>query len=59
MSLSDALAHCAPDEKIYVIGGAQIYSQALEIADELDLTLSSVKNKLYRTIERQKKKFDL
>ena len=30
-----------------------------EIADELDLTLSSVKNKLYRTIERQKKKFDL
>ncbi len=30
-----------------------------EIAGELDLTLSSVKNKLYRTIERQKKKFDL
>lgn len=30
-----------------------------EIADELDLTLSSVKNKLYRTIERQKKKFDI
>lgn len=39
MSLSDALAHCAPDEKIYVIGGAQIYSQALEIADELEITL--------------------
>ncbi len=30
-----------------------------DIARELDLTLSSVKNKLYRTIERQKKKFDL
>ena len=39
LSLSDALAHCAPDEKIYVIGGAQIYSQALEIADELEITL--------------------
>ena len=30
-----------------------------EIATELDLTLSSVKNKLYRTIERQKKKFNI
>ena len=30
-----------------------------EIADELGLSLSGVKNKLYRTIERQKKKFDL
>jgi RNA polymerase sigma-70 factor (ECF subfamily) len=30
-----------------------------EVAKELDLTLSSVKNKLYRTIERQKKKFDI
>jgi len=30
-----------------------------EIANELDLTLSSVKNKLYRTIERQKKKFNI
>ena len=30
-----------------------------DIARELDLTLSSVKNKLYRTIERQKKKFNI
>ncbi len=30
-----------------------------EIAEELGLSLSGVKNKLYRTIERQKKKFDL
>ncbi|MCL1881229.1 MAG: RNA polymerase sigma factor [Oscillospiraceae bacterium] len=30
-----------------------------EIATELDITLSSVKNKLYRTIERQKKKFNI
>lgn len=30
-----------------------------EIADALDMNLSSVKNKLYRTIERQKKKFGI
>lgn len=30
-----------------------------DVAKALDLTLSSVKNKLYRTIERQKKKFSL
>lgn len=28
-----------------------------DIADQLDMNLSAVKNKLYRTIERQKKKF--
>ncbi|MCL1867128.1 MAG: RNA polymerase sigma factor [Oscillospiraceae bacterium] len=30
-----------------------------EVAEELSLTLSSVKNKLYRTIERQKKKYSI
>ncbi|MCL2634717.1 MAG: RNA polymerase sigma factor [Oscillospiraceae bacterium] len=30
-----------------------------EIAQELNMSLSSVKNKLYRTIERQKKKFNI
>jgi RNA polymerase sigma-70 factor (ECF subfamily) len=30
-----------------------------EIAAELEMNLSSVKNKLYRTIERQKKKFNI
>jgi RNA polymerase sigma-70 factor (ECF subfamily) len=30
-----------------------------DVAKELDITLSSVKNKLYRTIERQKKKFNI
>lgn len=30
-----------------------------EVARTLDLNLSTVKNKLYRTIEKQKKKFDL
>lgn len=30
-----------------------------QIADELEMNLSSVKNKLYRTIERQRKKFNI
>ena len=30
-----------------------------EVARRLDLNVSTVKTKLYRTIERQKKKFDL
>ncbi len=30
-----------------------------DIAEELNMNLSAVKNKLYRTIERQKKKFKL
>ncbi len=30
-----------------------------EIAETMDMKLSTVKTKLYRTIERQKKKFDL
>ena len=38
-SIAEALAHCTSDEKIYVIGGAQIYNQALELADELEITL--------------------
>lgn len=38
-SLEEALSHCSPDEKIYVMGGAQIYSQALDLAGELEITL--------------------
>lgn len=38
-SLEDALRHCTEDEHVYVIGGAEIYRQALPIADELELTL--------------------
>ena len=38
-SLSDALNHCSSDEKVFIIGGAQVYSQALDLADELDITL--------------------
>jgi len=37
-SLEEALAHCSPDEDIYIIGGASVYRQALKIADRLCLT---------------------
>ncbi len=37
-SLQDALSLCAPDEEIYIIGGATVYEQALPIADRLLLT---------------------
>ena len=37
-SLTDALAHCKPEEHIYIIGGASLYRQAMPLADELCLT---------------------
>jgi dihydrofolate reductase len=37
-SLEDALALAAEDARVFVIGGAQIYRQALPLADELLLT---------------------
>ena len=37
-SLESALAHCSPDEDIYIIGGASVYRQALPLADRLCLT---------------------
>jgi dihydrofolate reductase len=37
-SLADALASVASEPKVFVIGGAQIYTQALPLADELALT---------------------
>jgi len=37
-SLKEALAHCQPDEDIYIIGGASVYRQALPLADRLFLT---------------------
>lgn len=37
-SLEEALAHCAKDEDVYIIGGASVYTQALGIADRLCLT---------------------
>ena len=37
-SLEEALKHCAPDEDVYIIGGASVYRQALSMADRLCLT---------------------
>ena len=38
-SLDEALCHCSRDEKVYIMGGAQVYAQALGLADELEITL--------------------
>jgi dihydrofolate reductase len=37
-SIKDAIACCAPDEEIYIIGGASIYEQTISMADRLCLT---------------------
>ncbi len=37
-SLELALQNCKEDEKVYIIGGASVYQQALPYADELCLT---------------------
>lgn len=37
-TLEDAIASCQESEKIYIIGGASIYRQAFNIADELCIT---------------------
>ncbi len=37
-SLQEALQHCAPEEDIYIIGGASVYEQALPLATRLCLT---------------------
>lgn len=37
-TLADALAACATDEEVFVMGGASVYSEALPLADRLYLT---------------------
>lgn len=37
-SLDEALDSCAPDEEVYIIGGASVYRQAIDRADRLCLT---------------------
>lgn len=37
-SLESALSLCSPGEDVFVIGGAQVYRQAIALADELCLT---------------------
>ena len=38
-SLEEALAEAKADQNPYILGGAQIYKQALAVADRMDLTL--------------------
>jgi len=38
-SLEEALKAASPDPNPYILGGAEIYKQAMKIADYLDLTL--------------------
>ncbi len=37
-SLEKAIEICPKNEEIYIIGGGQIYEQAIKIADKLDIT---------------------
>lgn len=37
-TLEKALKSCAPEEDIYIIGGARVYEQAIKFADRLCLT---------------------
>ena len=37
-SLESALESCQAEEKVYIIGGASVYRQAISLADELCLT---------------------
>lgn len=37
-SLEAALESCQAEEKVYIIGGASVYRQAISLADELCLT---------------------
>ncbi|MGB4671823.1 MAG: dihydrofolate reductase [Bacteroidaceae bacterium] len=38
-SLEEALTRCSPNEHVYIIGGAQVYRQALPLANRLEITL--------------------
>lgn len=37
-SLDEAIAACAGDDEIFIVGGAELYAQALPLADRLYLT---------------------
>lgn len=37
-SLEEALKNCAPEEKVFIIGGASVYAAACPLADSLELT---------------------
>ncbi|MDR2223283.1 MAG: dihydrofolate reductase [Flavobacteriaceae bacterium] len=38
LSLADAIAYSKEQEEVYVIGGGEIYTQALPLADKIELT---------------------
>ncbi|SFU87745.1 dihydrofolate reductase [Polaromonas sp. YR568] len=38
-SLADALALCASSDEVWVIGGAQIYAQAMPLAERIEVTV--------------------
>lgn len=38
-SIPEALAHCADDEKVFVIGGASVYAETYPLANRMELTL--------------------
>lgn len=38
-SLEDAIASCAGDPEVYIIGGGSIYAQTMDLVDELRLTI--------------------
>ncbi|BBJ00332.1 dihydrofolate reductase [Ferrigenium kumadai] len=37
-SLQDAIAACANDSEVFIVGGAEIYTQSLDLADTLYIT---------------------
>jgi len=37
-SIEEAIKVCPKNEEVFIIGGAEIYSQAIEIADKIDIT---------------------
>lgn len=37
-SIDEALAHCQDEDKVFIIGGGQLYHSTLNLADELYLT---------------------
>jgi len=37
-SLEEAIAYCAGDDEIFIVGGAELYAQALPLADTLYIT---------------------
>lgn len=37
-SIDEALAHCAPEEEVFIIGGESVYKESMQIAERLYIT---------------------